>query len=250
MKNNEHNLQQIHQVNSHPCSEVSSHHNRHQNLCHTVGNDNRCIGLVGHAKSILKTDEENSIVALPEEVKALRTLDTAPENSPIGEHQSNGAVKRYVHSAALLGPFCIHWLSGPSSSVLSLLGFEIWPVFWALFLVLCPFSLFYGCPLSSGLVSLSLLFVFSESLIGGGPLLFFFCLLLQLTGTEFRGNCFPLDLVTTSSQDAPGSAISPPWQTGAGMSLHATTINNSSLNTCLRSRCLRGASGNCRRTNR
>ena len=38
----------------------------------------------GHAKIILKTDEEKSIAALVEAVKAFRTNDTVTHNSPVG----------------------------------------------------------------------------------------------------------------------------------------------------------------------
>ena len=38
----------------------------------------------GHAKIILKTDEEKSIAALVEAVKAFRTNDTVTDNSPVG----------------------------------------------------------------------------------------------------------------------------------------------------------------------
>ena len=53
---------------------------------------------LGYKKLILKTDQEPAIVDLAKEVKDNFTGDIIPENSPVGESQSNGFIERMIQS--------------------------------------------------------------------------------------------------------------------------------------------------------
>ena len=48
---------------------------------------------LGYRRVILKSDQEPSIVALKSAVKRELELEVSFEESPVGEHQSNGAVE-------------------------------------------------------------------------------------------------------------------------------------------------------------
>ena len=53
----------------------------------------------GHKKVILKSDQEPAIMDLINGVIEARAESTIPENSPVGESQSNGLVERAVRSS-------------------------------------------------------------------------------------------------------------------------------------------------------
>ena len=53
---------------------------------------------LGHKKVIIKSDQEPAIMDLINGVIEARAESTIPENSPVGESQSNGLVERAVRS--------------------------------------------------------------------------------------------------------------------------------------------------------
>ena len=57
------------------------------------------LATLGHKKVILRTDQEPAILDLVKGVIEARAEPTLPENSPVGESQSNGMVERAVRSA-------------------------------------------------------------------------------------------------------------------------------------------------------
>lgn len=51
----------------------------------------------GYSRIVLKSDQEVSIKVLKQKVKeTMRDTDTIPEESPVGEHQSNGDIENAV----------------------------------------------------------------------------------------------------------------------------------------------------------
>ena len=57
------------------------------------------LATLGHKEVILRTDQEPAILDLVNGVIETRTEPTLPENSPVGESQSNGMVERAVRPA-------------------------------------------------------------------------------------------------------------------------------------------------------
>ena len=53
---------------------------------------------LGYRKIILKSDQEPAIVALKDSVSAATGIEVIPEESPVGESQSNGRVERAVRT--------------------------------------------------------------------------------------------------------------------------------------------------------
>ena len=54
---------------------------------------------LGYKKILLKSDQEPALLALLREVKTASGIDVViPENSPVGESQSNGTIERAVQS--------------------------------------------------------------------------------------------------------------------------------------------------------
>ena len=62
----------------------------------TVANVVRNIARLGHKKVILCTDQEPAILDLVNGIIEPRQESTIPQNSPVGESQSNGLVERGV----------------------------------------------------------------------------------------------------------------------------------------------------------
>ena len=54
------------------------------------------IDRLGYRRVIIKSDQEASIVALEGAVKRELELEVSFEESPVGEHQSNGAVENAI----------------------------------------------------------------------------------------------------------------------------------------------------------
>ena len=54
------------------------------------------INRLGYRRVIIKSDQEPSIIALKEAVKRELEMEVSFEESPVGEHQSNGAIENAV----------------------------------------------------------------------------------------------------------------------------------------------------------
>ena len=51
---------------------------------------------MGYSRIILKSDQEPAMVSLTEAVKQEKVCDVLPNESPVGESQSNGAVENSI----------------------------------------------------------------------------------------------------------------------------------------------------------
>ena len=65
---------------------------------YSVKRVNQTMKLLGHKKMIFRTDQEPSILAVKGRVKEEWTEDLVTEESPVGEHQSNGLVERAIQT--------------------------------------------------------------------------------------------------------------------------------------------------------
>ena len=67
---------------------------------HAVKMIRRELSLAGYSRMILKSDQEPSILAVIEAVKRERAeaIEILPDESPVGEHQSNGEVENAIRS--------------------------------------------------------------------------------------------------------------------------------------------------------
>ena len=67
---------------------------------HAIKMVSREIDLAGYNRLILKSDQENSILDLLKAAKRERGefVEIMPEESPVGDHQSNGAVERAIQT--------------------------------------------------------------------------------------------------------------------------------------------------------
>ena len=53
---------------------------------------------LGHRRMLFKSDQEPSILALKEAVTEVMGIEVIPEESPVGESQSNGNIERAVRT--------------------------------------------------------------------------------------------------------------------------------------------------------
>ena len=65
----------------------------------SVGHVVENLAKLGHQKVVLRSDQEPAILDLINGVIETRQDPTIPQNSPVGESQSNGLVERAVRSA-------------------------------------------------------------------------------------------------------------------------------------------------------
>ena len=67
---------------------------------HAIKMVGREVRLAGYNRLILKSDQEPSVLELLEAVKRERPekLEILPEESPVGEHKSNGEVERAIQT--------------------------------------------------------------------------------------------------------------------------------------------------------